>query len=97
MRSDRQLEVRTSPLTIERALTSLIQGRNSIEKAHRDVADALRILSHLQARSANAGWDTQAIRRLRRALDQLDASRSQLRSAGLEVSAAPSATVSDLA
>lgn len=69
MRSNRPL-----PLTLERALTALIQGRNSIEKARREFSDALEILSQLQMQSGEPSTDAEHLLGLRHALDQLEAS-----------------------
>jgi hypothetical protein len=80
MRIDRRSEARSLPLTIERALTALIQGRNSIEKARRQVADALEIFSFLEGTTLTGSEvpSTERLRRLRHALDQLEASGRQL-------------------
>ena len=72
-RSDRSL-----PLTLERALTAMIQGRNSIEKARREFSDALEILSQLQVQSGGHPTEAEHTLRLRHALDQLEASYRSL-------------------
>jgi hypothetical protein len=73
VRSDRPL-----PLTFERALTALIQGRNSIEKARREFSNALEILSQLQMQSGEPSTDAEHLLGLRHALDQLEASYRSL-------------------
>jgi hypothetical protein len=71
------------PLTLERALTALIQGRNAIERARREVADAIEIFSRLQEDTqGNRGDRADLLLRLRRALERLDASHRQLHGSG---------------
>jgi uncharacterized membrane protein YccC len=70
---------RSLPRTLERALTALIQGRNAIEKARREVTDAIEIFSGLREEMpGDPAEDAERLLRLRQALDQLDASRRQL-------------------
>jgi hypothetical protein len=89
VRSDRPI-----PLTVERALTALIQGRNSIEKARREFGDALEILSHLQMRYGQPPTDAERLLGLRHALDQLEASYRSL--GGPTAPASPTATASQV-
>lgn len=71
-------------MTHERALTALIQGRNAIERARREVAHALEIFSHLEEQlpQSSATSDADWLRRLREALDQLEASHIRLEGPG---------------
>lgn len=78
------------PMSIERALTAIAQGRCSLDKARHDLVDAIRILTHLGTegeRTEATVVDVERLARLYGALDQVESSRKLL--SGVATSAPP--------